>query len=125
MLHDDAPCNPQRPSEPIHIRPAQTQGLADPEPERHAQQSRRADRFIQVSDELTELIFRQRTWFPSLHCTLDGYQLHRIPLCQHVSPPHCELPQLMNYASNVNTALWRQLQGPEPQFHRARLQLSN
>src|SRR6516165_5572465 len=77
MLHHDAPCNPQRPSEPIHIRPAQTQGLADPEPERHAQQSRRADRFIQVSDELTELIFRQRSWFPSLHCTLDGYQLHR------------------------------------------------
>src|SRR5229473_4287375 len=113
MLTDNCAFNSQLAVKPIHITPLQSQALTDSEAETYTEQSHRAEWFLKMLNELSELIHRQAARLPrALGRPFDHHKVNGITRNLQHTTPHGKFHEQMQHASHMGFALGRQVPIP-------------
>src|ERR1700687_5154500 len=115
LMHD-ATFYVQRTVQPIDIRPAQSQALADTQTEAHTDQRDSVEWLFQLLGKLPELFHGEATRLAyAFRGPFDRDQCRWIPLHGHVAAPHGEVPQNADKTTDVNLALGSEVERLQPQ----------
>src|SRR5450432_2264506 len=113
-LANDSSLDQKSAIQPIHIRPLECKSFTHSKSEGDANKRNCPNRFFELLQELPELLDPKAVrFFSSFRRVLDRDEFHGISLCRHNLSPHRKIPQLVDHASNMDPALWRQRQGSQ------------